>query len=355
MRPQKTQQLLRLALMVGFAICLSQGLKAQQRLRYSQYLLNTFLTNPAVTGVEPYLDMRAGFAQQWVGFQGAPRSIYLTAHKGLFTRETSVTKEMPVITSLPAHGRGRVAPTMGVAPVIQDGVSGEPNFHMGVGGQLFSEKTGPISYTGLQGSFAAHLRLVKNLRMGIGASMELLNYRLNPDAIEMLNANDITLAQNRVSLLLPSLNAGIAFYSERFFVAAATRQLLRNRVEINPANPVVSGLEVHYYMQAGLKFKLAENVHLTPSVALRTISPAPPALDLSLQGSWKNMVYLGFSYRHQDALVFLAGFRFSPLLRFDYAYDYTTSNLTKFNSGSHSLVLSICPGFTKSGGRRYFW
>lgn len=340
--------------MSGLGTLLPQQAQGQQRMRYSQYLLNTFLTNPAVTGVEPYWDLRAGFSQQWVGIPGAPRSIYLTGHRGLYNRNAQ--GEEFRMQSLPAHGRGHALPTQGKVLVERaPGTGPAPNFHMGVGAQLFSEQTGPISYSGLTGSFAAHLKLTGNLRMGVGASMEMLNYRLNPNSIEMLNAADITLTQNRVSLLLPTLNAGIVFYSPKFFVTAASRQLLRTRITVNPANPAISGLETHYFMQAGLKLKLAEQVTLSPSVALRMIAPAPPSLDISLQGAYKNQFFAGFSYRHRDALVFLAGFRFNQNFRLDYAFDYTTSSLTRFNSGSHSIVLSICPGFTKSGGRRFFW
>jgi hypothetical protein len=161
-------------LLAGMLICGSA--QAQQRMRYTQYLLNTFLTNPGVTGVEPYADIRAGFAQQWVGFKGAPRSIYVTANKGLFSRD--VQGEDVILNSLPAHGRAKVGPTSMVLPGQTQVGGGEgPNFHMGVGMQLFSESAGPIAYNGLTGSFAAHLRLVGKLRMGLGASMEMLNYR----------------------------------------------------------------------------------------------------------------------------------------------------------------------------------
>jgi type IX secretion system PorP/SprF family membrane protein len=342
-----------LLVLAALLMLLPMAMQAQQRMRYSQYLLNTYLTNPAVTGVEPYWDLRAGVSQQWVGIPGAPRSIYVTGHRGLYGR--NIVGEEFRLNSLPAHGRGKALPTRSsIGRTVTPGGPG-PNFHMGVGGQIFSESTGPISYTGVTGSFAAHLKLVGKLRMGIGASMEMLNYRLNPSSIEMLNANDITLTQNRVSLLLPTLNAGIVFYSPRFFVTVASRQLLRTRITVNPANPTISGLETHYFAQAGLKLKISDNLGLTPSMALRMISPAPPSLDLSLQGAYKDQFFLGFSYRHLDALAFLAGFRFNQNFRLDYAYDYTTSSLSRFTSGSHSLVLSFCPGYAKSGGRRFFW
>ncbi len=226
---------------------------------------------------------------------------------------------------------------------------------MGAGFQVFSEKTGPISYTGVAASIAANIRVVGGLRMSIGANMEMLNYRLNPNSINFLQANDVVIPYSQASLMFPSLNAGFALYSQRFFLMGSTRQLMRSRITTNPNNPVVSGLETHYWAQAGLRLKAARNINLLPSIALRQISPAPPSLDLSLQGAWKETVYLGLSYRHEDALVFLAGFRFTPELRLDYAYDYTVSDLGGINSGSHSLVLSFFPRIVPKLGRKYFW
>src|SRR5690554_3050573 len=57
--------------------------QAQQRAQFSQYMINPFLYNPAVAGTEDYADIRAGYRKQWVGFEGAPRSMYLSAHTSI--------------------------------------------------------------------------------------------------------------------------------------------------------------------------------------------------------------------------------------------------------------------------------
>jgi type IX secretion system PorP/SprF family membrane protein len=336
-------------------LLLPLGLMAQQRMRYSHYLLNGHLTNPAITGIENYWDIRSGVAQQWVGVPGAPMSIYLSAHKGLYSEDTC--KIGSVITSLPAHGRLRTAATRGQAELDKSSwvALGEPRFHMGIGGQLFSERTGPIILNGFAASLAANTAIVGNLRLSVGINMELLNYNLRTDWIILHDNGDFALPGNRLSLLLPGMNAGFALYSKRFFIAGAGRQVMRNRIVLNPSNPVISGLETHFWMQAGLKLQVSEQVGLIPSMALRTISPSPPSLDLNLQASLKDKFYIGASYRHQDALVAMLGLNILPDMRLDYAYDYTTSGLGSYTSGSHSLVLSYFPGLKKTAGRRYFW
>src|SRR5436190_254408 len=51
---------------------------AQQKPQYTQYVLNNLLINPATTGIENYIDLKAGYRSQWTGLQGAPVTSYIT-------------------------------------------------------------------------------------------------------------------------------------------------------------------------------------------------------------------------------------------------------------------------------------
>src|SRR6266487_658276 len=53
---------------------------AQQRPHYTQYILNNYILNPALSGIENYTDLKISARDQWVGFNGAPRTVYLTIH-----------------------------------------------------------------------------------------------------------------------------------------------------------------------------------------------------------------------------------------------------------------------------------
>src|SRR5476651_1798383 len=57
--------------------------KAQQRPQYTQYIFNPILVNPAVTGIENYTDVKAGYRSQWTGLQGAPVTSYFTINAPL--------------------------------------------------------------------------------------------------------------------------------------------------------------------------------------------------------------------------------------------------------------------------------
>ncbi|MEM7040802.1 MAG: PorP/SprF family type IX secretion system membrane protein, partial [Bacteroidota bacterium] len=254
-----------------------------------------------------------------------------------------------------AHARDEGGQSGGQQRSAETSNLGPQNFHIGLGGTIFSEQTGPISYNGVSGSFSGHIRIKDELKLSIGAALELLNYRLDPTTVQLLDDNDIAVNMSRASFVLPSINAGIALYSRSFFISAASRQLLQNRVQLNDQNPFVSGLEIHYIATAGYRVRLSEDVSLLPSATLRFISPAPSSFDLSLQADFKDLFFLGASYRHNDAVVGMLGFNLNHILRLNYSYDYTISNLSNYSSGTHGIVLALRLGYEKSGGRRYFW
>src|SRR6516164_3552135 len=64
--------------LITFLVFIIYAGKAQQKPQYTQYVFNNLLLNPAVTGIENYTDVKAGYRSQWTGLQGAPVTSYLT-------------------------------------------------------------------------------------------------------------------------------------------------------------------------------------------------------------------------------------------------------------------------------------
>src|SRR5690554_3159577 len=100
---------------------------AQQRPQYTQYMINPYVLNPAVAGIEDYIDIRAGYRNQWVGFSGAPRTFYLSGH-------TPIGRDKCI--------NSRVKNTSG-------------GYH-GIGAYISGDKTGPSSRTTINISYAYH-------------------------------------------------------------------------------------------------------------------------------------------------------------------------------------------------------
>jgi type IX secretion system PorP/SprF family membrane protein len=87
----------------------------------------------------------------------------------------------------------------------------------------------------------------------------------------------------------------------------------------------------------------------------KAVKGAPLSVDLSLNVLINNRIEAGLGYRLDDAVTGLVNFKVTPDLRIGYAYDYTTSNLGNYNSGSHEIMilfdfdfLNIKKGFDRS-------
>ena len=56
---------------------------AQQLFRRSQFMTNSFLSNPAIAGTLPETPITMTFRNQWTGFEGAPETMTLSGHTAL--------------------------------------------------------------------------------------------------------------------------------------------------------------------------------------------------------------------------------------------------------------------------------
>ena len=54
---------------------------------YTQYVLNNYILNPAITGIENYTDVKLSYRNQWAGINGAPVTAYFSIHGPLGKRD----------------------------------------------------------------------------------------------------------------------------------------------------------------------------------------------------------------------------------------------------------------------------
>ena len=54
------------------------AVQAQQKPYYTQYILNNYILNPALSGIENYTDVKLSYRSQWAGINGAPTTMYLS-------------------------------------------------------------------------------------------------------------------------------------------------------------------------------------------------------------------------------------------------------------------------------------
>jgi len=304
---------------------------AQQKPQYTQYVFNNLLLNPAVSGIENYTDVKAGYRSQWTGLQGAPVTSYLTLSAPIGNNFLQGDA-----TAFPANG--------GINPssrlYTQNYMAAEP--HHGIGFTLVTDQAGPITQTNLDATYAYHLGISDRLNLSAGISGGLSHISLNTAQITLENPLDPAITNGNNSQWKPDLSAGVWLYSSNYYVGASVQQLLPQNLYFSTNNAYNQSKTVpQYFLTAGVKLFLTDDLTLLPSFLIKVIAPTPPTFDINAKFSFQDKFWFGGSYRKGDSFGVLAGINISSFINVGYSYDITTSALNTVSNGTHEIVIGL--------------
>lgn len=273
---------------------------AQQIEQISQYGFNDYVINPAVAGSKDFFEVKAMNRTQWSGMTDAPRT---------FTMSLSAPFRNPKVA---------------------------------MGGYLFVDNVGPTRRTGIQGSYAYHLTINENVRVGLSASMGVMQFAIDGTRITLATDGDPALWSELNSQVLFDAKFGAYLYSDTYYLGITLPQLLQNKIDLyNSGNTDLARLEDHYLLTAGYKYAVNEDITIEPSVLLKYISPVPMKIDATVRGIYREMIWAGVSWRNNDAWVAMLGYEWSEQVSIGYAFDFTTSNLQNYSNGTHELMIGL--------------
>jgi len=279
-------------------------LSAQQLPQLTQYMHNDYLFNQAVAGSRPFFELRSAHRYQWVGVQDAPRTFMLS----------------------------------GTTPIGKS---------MGVGGYLFTDHVGPTRRTGFQLSYAYHLRLTEELKLGFALSGGLLQFLIDGSKITFHDQGDPVLDDQLRGELKPDATFSFMLHHPRFWVGAAAPQILGNEVVFLHENTgTLSRMERHYYAMGGYRLPVGDDFKLEPSFMVKYVAPVPMKVDINLLMRYKDTVWIGGGYRTNDAWSAQIGYWHRQQFQFGYSYDVITSNLRNYSTGTHEVMLAVTIGKT---------
>lgn len=272
----------------------------QQDAMYSQYMFNTLAINPAYAGSRNVVSATALYRSQWLGIKGAPE-----------TQTLSI-----------------------------DGASA--NKKVGLGLQLFNDQIGDTRTTGVYGTYAYRLRLDRStLAFGLQAGVSRFSGNYGNVNLDPIGMPDAAFAEN-VTKLMPNFGAGVYFNSDRFYFGVSVPHLLNhslNKGNTIVSNGIVARQYLHLFIATGYVFDVGEEIKIKPSVLFKGVSGAPVQLDFNTNVWFYDTFSIGAQYRTGADVAVMAELQASSQLRLGYAYDYSVSNLAKFNSGSHEIML----------------
>ncbi|HTN20311.1 MAG TPA: type IX secretion system membrane protein PorP/SprF [Pelobium sp.] len=325
---KKSHFLIWLSIITG--IISSEVAIAQQKPQFTQYILNNYIANPALAGIENYIDVKASHREQWKGLDGAPVTNYFSVHFPLGKKD-----EKTNATSFNMTGTG-----MYVHNYREDYTASEP--HHGLGFIFMDDKAGQLKQTSGSLAYAYHLGLSSRVNISMGIGIGFLKTGLNNKTLDPENENDPALTSAQNAKIAPDLNFGVWLYDFNYFVGVSVQQLLSQKTAININDDYTDRKTVpHYFVTAGYKFWLSDNISAIPSIMAKIALPSPPSLDFNAKFTFKDKFWMGGSYRSANVFSGMLGFNISSLLHVSYAYDFTRSKLNTVSNGTQEIMLGL--------------
>lgn len=282
---------------------------SQQRPQYTQYMINPFLLNPAVSGTEDYTDVRAGYRKQWTGFDGSPRTMYLSAHGNIGKR---------LVTNNRSRNR-------------------KNGFH-GIGAVLTNDAIGPTTTTTISAAYSYHLKVTKKVFASLGVMGGFNQFMVDGNKLVAASPSD-PLINGMSKIGMGDITVGTWIYSNKFYAGASLAQLAPGIVFTKTGEQTNYALTNHFFIQAGYKVQLGYDFSLTPSFCIKATTPAPASFDINAKLRYKDFLWTAISYRTTDAVAAMAGVIINNTYDISYAYDYVTSDINNYTGGSHEIVV----------------
>ena len=309
----------------------------QQKPYYTQYIMNNYILNPALTGIENYIDLKLSYRNQWTGIEGSPVTTYLSVQgpinkKDFRTNATSF--EMPG-----ENPRGRSFVDEYTAPAP----------HSGIGMIIINDKTGYINRLSAYATYAYHRAISLKTTLSAGFLGGITNVSLNRSKIQWgtLDPNDPAIGYDNGDLkkLKPEVGAGLWLYSSDFFAGLSVLNIIPNKLAFSANNQYATYFDPQFLATVGYRFFLSDEVSALPSVMLQFIQPFPVQVHTNLKFQYLDKVWAGLSYRASDQLggfAAMAGLNVSNTFNLSYAYDAsTTSRLKNYTKNSHEIILGF--------------
>lgn len=273
-------------------------INGQQDVQLTQYASALQLTNPAYVGTSGRLNFTGIARNQWVGFEGAPKSQVLLVNTPFLRHK------------------------------------------FGLGLTLIRDEIGPTTNTLVYLNAAYNFHLTKRIKMSMGLSGGFNANSLDAASFSPASANDPAISFDKQIDFLPNFGTGIYMYADEFYLGLSTPKLLRNDyADLEQAMNSSGGEEQHFFIIGGYLFRLDEKWKAKPSFSVKMVKGAPLSFDITANAIYDDKIWFGLMYRHGDAAGAIFQYQVTDRLRAGYSYDLPFTEMRN-SGGSHEILVS---------------
>lgn len=288
------KKLINILLIIG----LGTTLFGQLRPLYDQYQLNGLAINPAYSGSQEALSVGLIARNQWIGFEGAPKTITLSIH----------------------------------TPMRSDKVN--------LGMLILNDRTGSKTETGFLVNYAYRIYLGTG-KLSFGLAAGFTGISTDRDMVRYNDPGDELILNPGTRAFIPEMSFGIYYYTDRYFAGFSMPYFLKHQLDeksgryrssFNPSS-------ADYMLFTGYQFTLSDKYDLVPSVLIKSDSFRSAQADINCNLVYNKKVWLGTGYRSDNSLLFLLQYQVNNQFRVAYTYGYELSELSHYQKGTHEIML----------------
>lgn len=268
---------------------------AQQDAQYTQYMYNTININPAYAGSRGVLSIFGLHRTQWVGLAGAP-----------------VTNAFSINSPI-------------------------ENSNLGVGLSFVNDRIGPTTENTISADLSYTIQTSETYKLSFGIKGTANLFNLDVTKLNPQDANDPSL-QNLDNDFSPNVGAGVYFHSDKLYLGASVPNFFETK-RYSDNSIAVTKERMNFYLIGGYVFDLTYNLKFKPAFLAKAIEGAPLQVDVSGNFLFNDKFVLGAAWRWDAAVSLMAGFQVTDGLYIGYGYDLETTELRRYNSGSHEVFL----------------
>ena len=214
------------------------SVSAQQEPQYTQYMYNPSVINPAYAGSLGYGSLFSLYRTQWIGLEGAPKTLNLSYHQPL------------------------------------------EDTNLGLGVNIVHDEIGPSSAThlALDVSYTIHFENEGRLAFGMKLGGHLLN--IDYTKLNHYNPSDVSFKNNITNQFSPNIGAGLFYYNENSYLGLSVPMLLQTKTydEFSYSD---ANRRQHFYLMGGKVFDLAYNLKFKPAFVAKMVTGSPLQVDLT--------------------------------------------------------------------------
>ncbi len=315
---------------IGLLITYCMTAQGQQLPLYSQYLYNKFLINPAVAGSDGYTSVNLTAREQWVGYEGAPRTFS-------FSLQTRMLKRSYILKQTNARRQIYRPKTDG---------------RVGLGGYVFSDRNGLVNRTGVQASYAYHLWLRNTTQLSMGLAFTAYHYKIDETQLNFEDPNEPWLNSDlRVGIFVPDAIFGVYLLNPKYSFGFSADQLFEASAKIGDDAYKNFKLYRHYYLFGSYNFVLNTRMDIEPSFIFMMSDQLKPQADIGLTYNYTQGFWAGLAYRTSGAIIANVGIRYTNIF-IGYAFDFTLQEIQRITYGTHELTVALKFG---DNSRKYRW